>query len=493
MIKVIVCLCIGFAVFFISGLNTSALSSSKISQSLNQKFADGAKSLPILVRLKAKADLSFADTLVDKVSKGQYVYDALRKVALDTQADLIEFLHSKRINHRRFYISNMIVIDKADEGLVRQLALRDDVEAILGNPEIKLKLPPRTIKLSEARTTVETSVISTGAARVWEEFKVKGAGILVAGQDSGVQWDHPALINQYVGYSNGKVDHNYNWHDAIHPSASNNKCGYDTQAPCDDGSHGTHTMGTILGLGEKNQIGMAPDAKWMACRNMDNGDGTPATYLECFEFFLAPYVHGANPMTEGDPSRAPHVINNSWGCPPSEGCQGDEILPALEAMAKAGIMVVASAGNEGPACSTIQDPPAYHTGSTLSVGAFNHRTGKIANFSSRGPSTFDNQVGPDLVAPGVSIRSSVPGNKYGSGWNGTSMASPHVAGAVALLWSAEPSLIGKISETIEILRETSDRKKSTQTCGNVSGSDVPNNVFGYGSLNIYNAVKSVTF
>src|SRR5690606_10163963 len=133
-----------------------------------------------------------------------------------------------------------------------------------------------------------------------------------------------------------------------------------------------------------------PNAKWIACRNMDGGNGTPATYLECFEWLLAPYAYGKNPMVDGNPAMAPHVINNSWGCPPEEGCTGDEILPALQAMKAAGIMVVVSAGNDGPGCGTIQSPPAIHSALSFSVGAYNHRgSGSIATFSSRGPSSFD--------------------------------------------------------------------------------------------------------
>ena len=118
-------------------------------------------------------------------------------------------------------------------------------------------------------------------------------------------------------------------------------------------------MGTMVGDdGLGNQIGVAPDARWIACRNMERGYGSPATYIECFEFFLAPTdVNGNNP----NPALAPHVINNSWGCPPMEGCNPDNfgtIDKVVKALKTAGIVVVASAGNSGSKCSKVDEPAA---------------------------------------------------------------------------------------------------------------------------------------
>ena len=332
----------------------------------------------------------------------------------------------------------MIALENATPELIQKIAARDDVRKIIANPSVKQDFQKPKSKLRiEGVEGVGENIVSTGAVRVWNELNVKGRGIVIAGQDTGVQWDHPALATQYRGFSKGGVDHAYNWHDAIHKGITpgKNPCGFNSNIPCDDDQHGTHTMGTVIGDdGAENKIGMAPESQWMACRNMDRGTGRPTTYIECFEYFLAPYRFGENSMTDGDPVKAPHVINNSWGCPPEEGCEGSEMIGVLEAMAKAGIMVVVSAGNAGPDCETINDQPATITEFTLSVGAHNHRNGKIADFSSRGPSKLDGGLGPDLTAPGVAVRSAIPGNKYdGSFWSGTSMAGPHVVGAVALL------------------------------------------------------------
>ena len=241
-------------------------------------------------------------------------------------------------------------------------------------------------------------------------------------------------------------------------------------------------MGTIVGDdGGSNQIGVAPGARWIGCRNMDVGVGSPATYAECFEFFLAPYPIGGDPLTEGIPSLAPHVINNSWTCPPSEGCDWDSLQAVVENVRAAGIVIVASAGNSGSSssCSTVRDPIAIYD-AAFSVGATDS-SDNIAGFSSRGPVTVDGsgRLKPDVSAPGVSVRSSVRGTGYSS-LDGTSMAGPHVAGTVALLWSAAPGLIGDVDTTEWLIAQTARPRTATQNCGDDGPGDVPNNVYGWG-------------
>jgi serine protease AprX len=480
----------------------------KIGFSVNQLLARDSeretwpsqkKNIPILILMKEEADLTKAITLTTKAEKGAFVYQALTNTALRSQKEISALLTERKIPFKNFYIMNAIVIDRAPKELIQELAARSDVKKIIGNPTVRMS-EPLDLGLAAARSdspmTVGDNIVSTGASRVWSEFGITGQSITIAGQDTGVDGEHPALKPHYRGLNvDGSVTHDFNWHDAIAtpiPSVGKkNPCGYGLSAPCDDGGHGTHTMGTMVGSdGVDNQVGMAPDAKWMACRNMDQGTGAPSTYIECFQFFLAPYAFGHDPLTEGRPDLAPHVINNSWGCPPDEGCEGREMIPVLDAMTKAGIMVVVSAGNDGSGCSTIKAQPASITDLTFSVGALAHTTNKIAYFSSRGPSKTDGGLGPDIVAPGVNIRSTIPGGNYAqTSWSGTSMAGPHVAGAVALIWSAQPKLIGKIEETVNLLRSTAIPMTSTQTCGDVPGSAIPNNTSGYGRLNVFTAVE----
>jgi serine protease AprX len=466
----------------------------KIGTQLN-KLMDQNKSggiYDILIYLDDEADLSNAANFKSKNLKGAFVYEALTAKAASTQGPLKKFLNERNIEFRSYFITNMIAAYSVSRDVIEQLATKHTVRQVLGNPVIEV-LKPLTASQTEQDKFigVGANITRTGAPQVWSELGVQGEGIVVANQDTGFDWDHESLKSQYRGWNGSSANHDYNWHDAIR-TGSNSRCGISSREPCDDHGHGTHTLGTSVGDdGAGNQIGMAPKSKWIGCRNMNAGNGRPSTYIECFEFFIAPWPYNGNPQTEGDPSKAAHVINNSWGCPSSEGCEGSEFIPVLESLKAAGIMVVAAAGNAGSSCGSINDGPAHHTDLVFSVGAVDHRNDRIAGFSSRGPSSFDNGVGPDLSAPGVSVRSASKGGGYvGNGWSGTSMASPHVAGAVALLWSADASLIGDIDATSDLLRGTSEGQTSSQSCAGRSGQQVPNNTFGHGIMNVYDSVKT---
>ncbi len=472
----------------------STEAAAKLAPNVQSRIAALDASYDVIVYLKGEANLDAAKTLKAKEARTKFIYDALVGKANESQRGVLSMLSAESTTrYQRFHIANAIAVTHASRALVEALAERSDVQRIVANR------PSRGIPNIEPAQLVPDGVAAigdnirkTGADQVWA-MGHKGEGLVIAGNDTGIEWTHPGLKSHYRGWDGMNANHAYNWHDAVHESVTGfaNPCGYDTEAPCDDNAHGTHTIGTTVGDdGVGNQIGMAPGAKWIGCRNMDAGVGKPSTYLECFEFFLAPYPHGGNPMTDGRPELAPDVINNSWGCPADEGCDGAEFLTALNALREAGIMVVAAAGNDGSACSTIKDAPAHHTDEVLVVGAFDHRNDTVASFSSRGPSRFDAKVSPDTAAPGVNVRSSIPGGTYsGSLWSGTSMASPHVAGAVALLWSARPELKNDVAATTALFRDTSTPKTSTQTCAGRNGGMVPNNTYGNGLMNVLNATN----
>ncbi len=170
-----------------------------------------------------------------------------------------------------------------------------------------------------------------------------------------------------------------------------------------------------------------------------------------------------------------------------EGCDPDALLAGANHLRDAGIFVVVSAGNDGPNCSTVYAPLSLYD-SVFSVGAID-QSGDVAFFSSRGPVTADGsgRMKPDIAAPGVNVLSSVPGGGYATE-SGTSMAGPHVVGAVALLWSADPALIGDIERTEQLLIQSADPYTGDKSIGCFQG-EVPNTAYGYGILDVYQAVK----
>lgn len=465
---------------------------SKVSSWLLEKYQRSEENPTVLIYMKEEADFSSVSSKSNRNERLRKVFNQLVKTAERSQSSLLNWLDSQKITARSYYVSNLIVAENVSKNQLETIASREDVLRVVGNPSLKNRMPSTTFPSVEIPRGPGANLVRTGATKVWEEYKVKGEKIIVAGQDTGVRWDHKALKSHYRGWNGSQADHRYSWHDAVHKSiGGSSSCGYDLSVPCDDHNHGTHTIGTIVGDdNEGNQIGMAPGAKWIACRNMDDGIGSPEMYTECFQWFLAPWPQGGDPIKDAAPEMAPHVINNSWGCPKSEGCEGGEFERILKATRAAGIFVVVSAGNEGSSCSTIKDGPAFHSDLVLSVGAINHRDDAIASFSSRGPSIFDKKIGPHVTAPGVDVRSAVKNGGYAEyGWSGTSMAGPHLVGVVALLWSAEPALVGKVIETESLIKQTAEPKTSSQSCGGVSGSTTPNNTFGHGIANIYELIK----
>ena len=476
---------------FLSGplaAQAQAAPADKVTPWVMENTADG-RTAEFLVVLEAQADLGPARALSGKAAKGRFVRDTLWSLAQSTQGPLLAELRARGAEHQAFYIVNAIWV-KGDRALVMDLAARADVARIEGNPTIQNVLP-QPEPPQEAPEAIEPGITQSKAPQVWS-LGFTGQGVVVGGQDTGYRWSHNALRPHYRGWNGSTANHDFNWHDAIHSGGG--VCGANSPVPCDDTFHGTHTMGTAIGHdtenGGVNQVGMAPGAKWIGCRNMNVGAGTPTTYLECFEFFLAPYPVGGNPG-QGDPSMAPDVTVNSWTCPPSEGCAVNTLLAAVQAQRAAGIVSEMSAGNSGPSCSTVQDPPAIHD-EVFSTGALNTGADTLASFSSRGPVTVDgsNRVKPDIAAPGTNTRSA--DNSCDTCYtfaSGTSMAGPHVAGGIALLLSVDPSLIGNVDEIEARMGRTAFRI-STASCGSTPGV-YPNNLFGNGRLDALCAAHDV--
>src|SRR6266404_4843615 len=467
----------------------SRATTDKIAPWVMEHTANGQRA-EFFVVLADQADLSQAAALQTKAEKGRYVYNTLLNKSLATQGPLLQWLRERGLEYQSFYIVNAIVVNGTRE-VAQALAARPDVARIEGNPHIQNHLPqPEGVDEAPPSlrrpATIEPGINYTHAPQVWA-LGFTGQNITVASGDTGVRWTHNALKPHYRGWNGMVADHDYNWHDSIHNSVGN-PCGNDSPFPCDDLGHGTHTTGTMIGDdGTGNQIGMAPGAKWIGCRNMDANFGTPARYIECMQWFLAPTrIGGGDP----DPTKAPDITSNSWHCPPAEGCSFDTLQAAVEAQAAAGIMMVSAAQNAGPNCSTVINPPGIYA-ATYSVGALNTGTDNIASFSSRGPVTADgsNRIKPDISAPGTNTRSctNASDSSYAN-FSGTSMATPHIAGAVALLWSAIPSLRHQLTASRDALNNSAVHIDSTQ-CG---AAGPPNNVYGWGRVDIFAAVGGGT-
>jgi subtilisin family serine protease len=414
---------------------------------------------PFFVVFGERTSLEAAFRMKDWTARGQFVVNRLQAAANRSQNGVRGYLQGRKIVHTSFWVENKIYIPNGTLELARDLARRPEVAAIIR--ESIYSIPPT--QTGAGIQSVLWNIGLIGANQVWATDG-NGTGSVVASIDTGVQYNHPALVNQYRGNTGGVFNHTGNWYDAT------NTC---TAAPCDNVGHGTHTVGTMVGSdGSVNQIGVAPGARWIACKGCANTTCAGSALTACAQWIMAP---------GGSTANRPNVVNNSWG-----DVGGDPWYRSyVQSWVAAGIFPAFSAGNSGPSCSTAGSPGDYvesfASGATDSID-------NIASFSSRGPSTFGG-VKPNVSAPGVNIYSSYPTNNYDS-MSGTSMASPHTAGSVALLWSVLPGYKGNIAGTKALLAGNAVIRGTTETCGGISAGASPNNTYGSGRLDVKRAVDA---
>ncbi len=438
----------------------------KMSYALISQFRDNPSAEQgFMVYLKAQADTS--NSITDWNAKGEYVLRQLERVANATQPSLMQAVAGEQASNNisrvtQFTIINAVFV-RGNLAAAQELARRNDVALV--EPDHRYQLDagavaaPSNSPVTDVPSTIEIGVNYVKAPQVWAQGYF-GQGVVVGSIDTGVDYTHNALNRQYRGnLGGGNYDHNYNWYDTRLDAPPQN-------APYDDDGHGSHTTGTVLGedASMTNQIGVAPGAKWLAAKVFPNGGSSGNEEITVAEdFMLAPW--DLNKQNRR-PDLRPHVINNSWG---DSECWNTDSWFIIQEWINAGIMPSFSNGNSGPAAGTVGSPGAYPF--LMGVGAISASSGTIASFSSRGPSCYTGGIKPDVVAPGVNVRSSFPGNTYGS-ISGTSMAAPHNTGVIALILSANPSLT--YTDVTGILTRTAFFNPSWGTR--------PNNNYGWGAI-----------
>ena len=387
--------------------------------------------VPVIVRLSGRPDLSALGQLLRQRARGAARSDPrrFRQQREQLRRQMIETLKTRTTTARRLL---QRVLAQAGQPVERELWLINGVSVQLPVWAIRLlqRMPgvdrvslDQVIRLADSPTAngaVPTwNLDLVGAPQLWDAG-ITGQGIVVANLDTGVDGDHPDLAPAWRGGRNS-------WFDAYRQYS----------LPHDGIGHGTQTMGIMVGGNASGTvIGMAHDAQWIAAKVFrDDGSATLSAIHAGLQWVLDP---DNNPTTDD----APDIVSNSWGTLSDVGICSPEFHTDIDALRAAGIMVVFSAGNEGPGANTGTNPGTY--GQTVSAGAIDQNL-NIANFSGRGPSPCGSNVFPSLVAPGVNVYSTDLSQGQGLALNpyatvsGTSFAAPHIAGAAALLKSAVPA------------------------------------------------------
>lgn len=428
------------------------------------------------VARETEATLSAKTPYQKKMASRYVVVDKLQETADKTQTNLINLLEEEKKNgnvqeYQSFYIVNMVYV-KATEDVIKKISMRSEVKEINLNKKIQVEWP-KIEKASVNNSTIQSTewnIDKVGAPSVWTGFGINGSGVVVGSIDTGFDYTHEALKTKWRGYNPANPSAPNpagNWFDAVNGRS----------LPYDEPTipHGTHVLGTILGQDPSGQniIGVAPGAHFINAKAFTPDGGEDLWLLAAGQWMLAP---------GGDPSKAPDIINNSWGGAPG---LDEWYRPMVQAWRDAGILPVFSSGNQPGGAdappASVSAPANYPE--SFAVGATD-RNDLRGNFSRRGPSPYPvpNDLKPDIAAPGVNVRSSVPGG-YESGWSGTSMAAPHVAGTAALLLSYNAALSPDQLEQIMTSTATplTDRDYPT----------TPNYGYGYGLVNAFNAVSSI--
>lgn len=443
----------------------------KVEAAVTEELQKNEK-VDIIVRLKDKPELDKvfmnARGKMSHEERVEMVTENLKGHAKESQQGITKAISAlekkgmaKNVNH--LWVINGLSLTVDNLGL-EELKKREDIERITFDAEIKA--PETTMEVTKPRLP-EWGLEKIKATNVWGEYGLKGEGIVIGIMDSGVDGTHEALAHNYRGRDG---NHQYSWIDVSGQNYTTPKDGY---------GHGTHVAGTAVGGGEGEPIGVAPEAEWIAAKIFtDGGSATISGIHRAFEWFMAP---------GGDPTKAPHIVNNSWGNP---NTFNKEFYEDVQAWVAAGIFPLFAAGNEGPGAQTVGSPGSFPESFTIGATDSNDQ---VASFSSRGPVYWIDDEGnqqrllkPNVTAPGHQIYSAWPEVRGQGKYNtisGTSMATPHVAGAIALLLEANPKL--SIQDIKDLLAVTARQEQHMGT--------LPNDLYGEGIINIYQAVTKAAF
>lgn len=354
----------------------------------------------------------------------------------------------------KLWTINGLILEGSSRSLL-EITDRPEVERVLVSKPRALPPVQREAR-SDEDSEYTYGLKAIGIDKVHAELQLTGESILVGHLDTGVDGEHPDLAGKVVDF----------W-DFSGPTMPTTQ-----SAPVDGDGHGTHTAGTIAGGNSSGTaIGVAPAAKLIVGRIFDDGgNATDAGVLAAMNWIADP---------DGDPATndAPRLVSNSWGGPRGEPDYEAPFVAAVDTWISLGIFPCFAAGNEGPDATTVGTPGGYPQ--AFAVGATNKRDG-VAYFSSRGPIEWDGvtHIKPELSAPGVNTHSAAPGGGY-QAMSGTSMACPHMAGVITLLYQAKPDLT--IEEITQVLKDTSLDLGETG----------PDNSFGWGRVQAYEAIQKV--
>lgn len=459
-------------------LGVTVAKSSKIDAAVTKLLQENDR-VKILVSMKdGIQDILDAHATKSFSSRGessQALYDALKSRADKSQSKLLRLLSTPSISKKfgfvkvkGFWITNQVSIESASSEFVDYLASMKEISRIHENAIVKLHQPIVHQVVDDrpaAINAVQWGVAKVQAPEAWKVLEASNSNnqIVVGSLDTGCRWTHEALRSNFK-------PGNHSWFDPW----------YGDQVPNDYNGHGTHTMATIVG---QNGFGVAPKAQWISCRALDDsGSGSDGSILACGEFIACPSRPDGS---EPDCNAAPNIVSNSWGSTVS----GVNYFASMTAVWRAlGIIPTFASGNDGPSCNTTRSPGDYEN--VISVGATDINDA-IGNFSSVGPGQ-KGSFKPEISAPGVAVTSAFYSSDtaYATA-SGTSMATPHVTGGIALFLTANPAL--NYTQVRDYLINNIDQNltSSNATCGGIPDTTFPNYIFGYGRLNILRAVNAI--